>query len=103
MNVVDIAKVIGPEVRQKIIGIRPGEKLHEQMIGLEDAQYTYEYSNYYKILPAINDWNKDKKRINGGKKVSKDFQYTSDKNIEWMTNKFLSEWIEKNKSKIGKV
>ena len=103
MNVVDIAKVIGPEVRQKIIGIRPGEKLHEQMIGLEDAQYTYEYSNYYKILPAINDWNKDKKRINGGKKVSKDFQYTSDKNIDWMTNNFLSEWIEKNKSKLGKV
>ena len=52
----------------KFIGIRPGEKLHEQMIGIEDAPYTYEYPDYYKILPQINSWDKDRKRIKNGKK-----------------------------------
>ena len=103
MKITDIACVIGPETSQKIIGVRPGEKLHEQMIGLEDAQYTYEYDGYFKILPAIHGWNKDEKRINNGKKVSDNFQYTSDTNIEWMTKEFLRNWIEENKNKIGNV
>ena len=53
MKVVDIASSIAPDADQKIVGIRPGEKLHEQIIGVEDAQYTYEYEHHYKILPAI--------------------------------------------------
>ena len=56
MKVIDIAKTIAPRVKHKIIGIRPGEKLHEQMISSEDANSTYEYTNYYKILPQINEW-----------------------------------------------
>ena len=68
MKVTDIAKAIDQARNQKIIGIRPGEKLHEQMIGLEDAPYTYEYDDYYKILPSINSWSKCSKRIGKGKK-----------------------------------
>ena len=47
-----------------IIGIRPGEKLHEQMIGIDDAPHTYEYDEYFKVLPAINNWSIDENRIN---------------------------------------
>ena len=53
MKVTDIARAVAPEAEQKIVGIRPGEKLHEQMIGFEDAPHTYEYQGHYKILPAI--------------------------------------------------
>ena len=103
MKITDIALAVAPNAKQKIIGIRPGEKLHEQMIGTEDAKYTYEYSDYYKILPAIHDWDKDKKRINEGKRVKSDFQYTSDNNKDWMTTEFLNQWIKKNKSNIGMI
>ena len=96
MKVVDIAKVIAPNSKHKIIGIRPGEKLHEEMISKEDSNSCYEYSNYYKILPAINDWSKDKKRIKNGKKVSENFTYNSENNKKWMTKSDLKKWIYKN-------
>jgi UDP-N-acetylglucosamine 4,6-dehydratase (inverting) len=100
MNVVDIAETIAPGARHKIIGIRPGEKLHEQMIGLEDAPHTYEYGEYFKILPAINSWSEDPKRIGEGKRVSECFSYTSDSNTEWMTRQELNEWIAFNKDNL---
>tara|TARA_B100002019_G_C21218882_1_gene573556 strand:- start:245 stop:1237 length:993 start_codon:yes stop_codon:yes gene_type:complete len=96
MKVTDIARTISPKAKFKIIGIRPGEKLHEEMIGLDYAPYTYEYKSYYKILPSINEWHKDKKRIKNGKKVRKDFVYSSDKNLEWMKISDLEKWINKN-------
>ena len=68
MKITDIAKAISKEASQEIVGIRPGEKLHEQMIGFEDAPYTYEYPNHYKILPSINDWNKDPEKLAKGLK-----------------------------------
>ena len=100
MNLVDIAQTIAPGARHKIIGIRPGEKLHEQMIGLEDAPHTYEYGEYFKILPAINSWSEDPKRIGEGKRVSECFSYTSDSNTEWMTRQELNEWIAFNKNNL---
>jgi len=96
MNITDIAKAVAPKAKQKIIGIRPGEKIHEQMIGLEDAPYTYEYEDYFKILPMIHNWSNDKQRIKKGKKVSKDFIYSSEKNDVWMTDKHLSKWLIDN-------
>ena len=63
MNIMDIAKAVAPDAGHCIIGIRPGEKLHEQMIGAEDADHTYEYDGYYKILPAINMWSQDPERM----------------------------------------
>ena len=103
MTVVDIAKTVAPEAVHKIIGIRPGEKLHEQMIGVEDAAHTYEYDNYFKILPAINNWSEDPDRIGQGKKVPERFSYTSANNSEWMKPPELSKWINANQDKIGKI
>ena len=96
MKVTDIAKAINPNAKYDIIGIRPGEKIHEQMINFEDALNTYEYKDYYKILPSINNWDLDKKRIKNGIKVSNDFVYSSDKNSHWMTEETLLKWIKKN-------
>lgn len=100
MNIIDIAKAVAPNAKHEIIGLRPGEKVHEQMIGSEDAPYTYEYDEYYKILPAINNWSSDPKRINKGKKVNKDFMYTSDNNSEWMSREELRAWIDLNNNKL---
>ena len=103
MKVTDIAKAVAPEAGLKIVGVRPGEKLHEQMIGVEDAPHTYEYVGHYKILPAIHNWSKDEKRINGGKPVRSDFIYCSDNNKEWMTIEALRSWIEHNREKVGRI
>ena len=101
MKVTNLANAVAPECKQQIIGIRPGEKLHEQMIGLEDSYYTYEYADYYKILPAINNWNQDLRRIKNGKKVPEGFVYSSDNNSAIMTDAELREWINVNIEKIG--
>ncbi len=103
MKVTDIASVIAPKAKQEIIGIRPGEKLHEQMINSEDSLYTYDYKKYFKILPQINNWSKDSKRIKKGVKVSEGFIYSSDTNSTWMTKNQLKTWIYKNKKKIGTI
>ena len=101
MKITDIAKVIAPDAEQKIIGIRPGEKLHEQMIGEEDSPYTYEYDDYYKILPVINNWSDDEERIQDGEKVDSTFTYNSKTNSDWMSSEQLQEWLDKNKEKMG--
>jgi len=103
MKVVELAKTIAPQARQEIVGIRPGEKLHEQMIGSEDSFYTYQYKDYFKILPAIHEWDKDAHRIKDGQKVDEGFSYTSDNNSEWMSSDELKAWIESNQGKIGNI
>lgn len=103
MNILDLADVVAPKIKQEIIGIRPGEKLHEQMISIEDAMYTYEYSDYYKILPLINHWSDDENRIKDGVKVEENFTYSSDTNKEWMTKDQLESWLEENKDKLGTI
>ena len=103
MNVVDIAKVISNSRNFKFIGIRAGEKIHEEMISSNEARNTYEYDNYYKILPAIYEWDKDPARIKNGSLVKADFIYSSDANKNWMTKEDLSIWISQNLMKIGKI
>jgi len=103
MKVIDVAKAVSGDSKQEIIGIRPGEKLHEQMIGVEDAIYTYEYGHYYKILPAIHNWCDDPYRIKDGKKVEEGFSYTSNNNSDWMSVVTLQEWIRHNREVIGKL
>jgi FlaA1/EpsC-like NDP-sugar epimerase len=103
MTIGDIAKSVDADARQKIIGIRPGEKIHEQMIGIEDAPHTFEYESHYKILPAIHNWSSDPLRIKDGKAVPTDFTYSSDNNSEWMSVEELKRWIEINKLKIGQI
>ena len=102
MKVTDIARAVASNARHDIVGIRPGEKLHEQMIGSEDALYTYEYTDHYKILPAIYKWSEDPERINGGEKVTPDFTYCSDNNTDWMSTDTLRAWIAQNRDKVGK-
>jgi len=103
MKVTDLADVVAPDATQKVVGIRPGEKLHEQMIGEEDAFFTYEYPEHYKILPQINNWDKDANRIKDGKRVPEGFVYSSDNNPEWMSAEELQEWIDINREKIGNI
>lgn len=93
MRVTEIAEAISPEARQDVIGIRPGEKLHEVMISEEDSLSTYEYDWYYKILPTLKEWHKDKKKIKGGRLVSPGFTYSSENNPERMTIAQLREFL----------
>jgi UDP-N-acetylglucosamine 4,6-dehydratase (inverting) len=103
MKVVDIARAVAPGARQDFVGRRPGEKLHEQMIGAEDAPHTYEYPGHYKILPAIHGWSLDPARISGGVKCPEGFTYSSEGNTDWMEVEFLRDWIEANRAMIGKI
>ena len=103
MKITDIAASISQSAVQKIVGIRPGEKLHEQMIGEEDAPHTYEYPEHFKILPAINNWSSSPKRIKDGLQVPDGFTSSSDNNTEWMTREELKTWIVDNESKIGAI
>jgi len=103
IKITDLAKIIAPNAAHEIIGIRPGEKLHEQMISLEDALSTYEYDDYFKILPVINDWGSDLNRIQDGKKVSEDFVYSSETNPEWVSEKNMVEWLDNNIKDLGNL
>lgn len=103
MNITDIAEAIAPGGERKIIGIRPGEKVHEQMISAEDASTTYEYDEHFKILPAIHNWCEDQARINKGRKVPEGFVYASNTNSDWMNVDALREWIDLNRAKIGSL
>ena len=96
MKVTDLAQAIAPNADLEFVGIRPGEKLHEQMIGVEDAPFTYEYDGYFKILPQINNWDKDANRIKDGVLVADDFNYSSDNNNSWMDSATLIDWVENN-------
>lgn len=103
MKVTDLARVVAPDAQQKVIGIRAGEKLHEQMISTEDATYTYEYPEHFKILPNINGWATCALRIKDGVKVPGEFVYASDKNTQWMNDAELQAWITDNEATIGSV
>ncbi len=102
MSITDIARAVAPDAQHKIIGVRPGEKIHEQMIGLEDAPHTYEYAQHYKILPAIHGWSSDASRIRDGRKMAEDFIYTSDNNSDWMEVATLADWIQRNRSNLNR-
>lgn len=96
MNILDIAEAIRPGGEIIVTGIRPGEKMHEQMIGVEDAPFTYEYANYFKILPNIAGWADDPSRIKDGYKVSTGFIYSSERNPDKLEIDELRRWIRAN-------
>ncbi len=92
MHVVDLAKAIGPDLPQKIIGIRPGEKLHEVMITDDDARHTIELDDRYVVQPALTWW--DAAGYSElGKPVPEDFRYASDNNTEWLDEAGLAAMI----------
>lgn len=83
MKVTDLAKAIAPECNIEVVGIRPGEKLHEAMITEDDARRTLEYDNYYVIQPEFPWW-KDENG-HGGKPLPEGFGYISNVNDEWLS------------------
>ena len=103
MNIMDIAEAVDPGGKRDFVGIRPGEKLHEQMIGHEDSLTTYDYGDHYRIIPTINEWSTLAAMVGNGKKVQEDFSYASDTNSQWMPTQDLVEWIRNNQSKIGAI
>ncbi len=102
MGISDIARAVSPDAQHDVVGIRAGEKVHEQMIGLEDGPYTFEYKDHFKILPVINEWSKSSARIKDGTPVPEGFVYSSDNNKQWMSVTTLQAWISRNEDKIGK-
>jgi UDP-N-acetylglucosamine 4,6-dehydratase len=75
-----------------VIGIRPGEKLHEAMITEDDARQTLEYDTYFVIQPEFPWWSKENQ--NEGKALIDGFKYTSDLNDEWLTVEQLRDLVE---------
>uniref|UniRef100_A0A7U3YCP3 UDP-N-acetylglucosamine 4,6-dehydratase n=1 Tax=Geobacillus sp. (strain Y4.1MC1) TaxID=581103 RepID=A0A7U3YCP3_GEOS0 len=92
MKVVDLAKAIAPEAEIEIIGIRPGEKLHETMITEDDARHTVEFDNYYVITPEF-PWC-PQEYVKHGRSLPEGFKYTSDTNTEWLTVEELRTLVE---------
>jgi len=79
MNIMDLAKAIAPECETKIVGIRPGEKLHELMITRDDSRQTLEFDNFYVIQPNFKFWDR-RSSWNGGRSVPEQFEYSSESN-----------------------
>lgn len=93
MNIMDLAKAIALECKTKIIGIRPGEKLHEVMITKDDSRKTLEFDTYYIVQPEFRFF-KRRFNNNGGKQVAEDFEYNSGTNSWWLTIEELREMIK---------
>ncbi|MED4882743.1 UDP-N-acetylglucosamine 4,6-dehydratase (inverting) [Bacillus smithii] len=92
MKVVDLAKAIAPNAEIEIVGIRPGEKLHETMITKDDARHTLEYDTFYVIQPEFPWWSREK--VDGGKILPNGFEYTSNTNKEWLSIEELRDLLE---------
>ena len=100
MKLTDLADAILPSAKFDFVGIRLGEKMHEQMVSIEDAHSTYEYDKYFKILPTINNWGSSSERIKDGKLVANNFIYNSETNADWMSVDELSLWVQSNRDKL---
>ncbi len=93
MNIMDLAKAIAPDCRYEIVGIRPGEKIHEVMITEDDARHTIEFDDYYIIEPEFKWWSNKKHVANGGKPVQEGFVYASNTNDSWLTIEKLRDLV----------
>ncbi|KAB2914717.1 MAG: UDP-N-acetylglucosamine 4,6-dehydratase (inverting) [Bacteroidetes bacterium] len=96
-RILDIAEAIGPECEKPIVGIRPGEKVHEEMITSSDSFYTYDLGKYYAILPATHSWSLDEfLTYHKAVKVTPGFRYNSEENTEWETVESLRQLIKEH-------
>ena len=99
IKITDLAKAMAPNIKQKVIGIRPGEKLHEKMCSIHESHLTLDFKDHYVIKPSIRFYDKDinylQNKLNEiGKPVPKDFEYRSDNNTHFLT---VQEIIKLNK------
>jgi FlaA1/EpsC-like NDP-sugar epimerase len=96
-KILDVAEAIGPECKKPVIGVRPGEKVHEEMITPSDSFYTYDLGKYYVILPATHNWKLENFLTEfKAKKVPMGFSYNSGENEEWETVDTLRNLIKKH-------
>jgi UDP-N-acetylglucosamine 4,6-dehydratase len=93
MRMVDLARTVAPSLPHDIVGIRPGEKLHEVMITEDDARMTVELDDRYVICPGLQDWSRDHLDRLGARPVAEGFRYSSDQNAEWLDGPSLVELI----------
>jgi UDP-N-acetylglucosamine 4,6-dehydratase len=98
MKITDLAKSLAPDLPHKVVGIRPGEKLHEIIISEDDAPYTYEMKDRYIIMPAFQFWSDDPKATKSGPEhdadpVPEGFSYSSDNNTDWLTPERLDKMM----------
>ena len=94
MKVIDLAKVIAPDAKKKVIGIRSGEKLHEILLTEDEARHTREFDNYFVIEPEHPFWGKD--NFMDGKSLPEGFRYTSDGNDEWLTEDEIEKIVDES-------
>ncbi|MFC4221709.1 UDP-N-acetylglucosamine 4,6-dehydratase (inverting) [Flagellimonas marina] len=103
-RIMDVAEAIGPECNKPVVGIRPGEKLHEEMITSSDSFYTYDLGRYYVILPTTHSWKlKDFIEAFKATKVPEGFKYNSGENTEWETIENLRSLIREHVDETFKV
>jgi UDP-N-acetylglucosamine 4,6-dehydratase/5-epimerase len=100
-KILDIANAIGPDCDKPVVGIRPGEKIHEEMITTSDSYNTFDSGEYYVILPTVPRWNLDEFKAKfKAEKVSEGFNYNSGTNTEWETidslRKLIVEHVDPN-------
>lgn len=93
VKILDLARALAPECSTEVVGIRPGEKLHEVMITEDDARHTIEYEDSYAILAAFHDWNPTPYITNGGKLCPEGFRYSSDTNSQWLSVEQLRKMV----------
>ena len=100
----EVANAIAPNIEHRVIGIRPGEKIHEEMITRSDSYYTYDMGRYYAIIPSIPNWDVNEfiKYFNA-KKVKEGFNYSSGENTEWVNSEDLHNYIVKNVDSTFKI
>ena len=93
-KITEVAKAIAPNIKQKIVGIRPGEKIHEEMITSSDSHNTYDLGKYYAILPTIPGWDLEEfKKVFNARKVPSGFSYNSGENSDWVGTEDLRQFI----------
>ncbi|PID02609.1 UDP-N-acetylglucosamine 4,6-dehydratase (inverting) [Sporosarcina sp. P2] len=90
MNIMDLAKAIGPNCAIEIVGIRPGEKLHEVMVTQDDARHTIEYNEYYVITPEFAWWGD---KLKDEPRLRESFEYSSETNTQWLSVKELEQMV----------
>jgi UDP-N-acetylglucosamine 4,6-dehydratase/5-epimerase len=93
MNIMDMARAIAPDCQTEMIGIRPGEKLHEVMVPADDAHNTIEFDDHFVILPSFRRSVAEGYSLNGGRRCVDDFRYSSETNTEWLSVEQLQEML----------
>ncbi len=98
MSIMEIAEAIDPGGAREVVGIRAGEKIHEQMISVEDSVTTWEFEDHYRILSALFPRDRTALSNAGGSPVADGFSYTSEMNPDWMSVDTLRHWISARES-----